>query len=240
MMRLSLAQFGATADKAQNLDIIQKFSESAAQAGASMLLLPEYSMFYTVSDKPAAFSTAAESLDGSFCTALSAIARAHGLWICAGMFERSSDARPFNTVVVLNDEGELAGFHRKVKLFDAFGCRESAECRPGNRPFQPIDTPAGRLGLITCFELRFPALAAEQRALGAETLFVPAGWMCGANKVLHWRTLLAARAIENQMTVLGVSQSAEGVFIGHSAAFAPDGTTLGALETQTELLTITL
>lgn len=67
----------------------------------------------------------------------------------------------------------------------------------------PIETPVGKLGIITCFELRFPALAAEQKARGAETLFVPAGWVQGENKLLHWRTLLCARAIENGLTVLG-------------------------------------
>ena len=84
------------------------------------------------------------------------------------------------------------------------------------------------------------ALAAEQKAAGADILYVPAGWAAGPNKLLHWRTLLCARAIENHMTVLGVDQSAPGCFIGHSAVFAPDGTTRGALGEGDGLLTITI
>lgn len=64
--------------------------------------------------------------------------------------------------------------------------------------------------------------------------------MQGENKLLHWRTLLCARAIENRMTVLGVDQYAPGCFVGHSAAFAPDGTVRGALDEGCGLITITI
>ncbi len=108
----------------------------------------------------------------------------------------------------------------------------------GTSRFSPIETPVGKLGIITCFELRFPALAAEQKARGAETLFVPAGWVQGENKLLHWRTLLCARAIENGLTVLGADQYAPGKFVGHSMAFQPDGTALGELGEEQDLLIV--
>ena len=81
-------------------------------------------------------------------------------------------------------------------------------------------------------------LAAEQKARGAETLFVPAGWVQGENKLLHWRTLLCARAIENGLTVLGADQYAPGKFVGHSMAFQPDGTALGELGGEQDLLIV--
>lgn len=140
-----------------------------------------------------------------------------------------TDGLPYNTVVVIDDEGRLRGTHRKNRLYDAFGYRESEECRAGEQPFEPVETPAGRLGIITCYELRFPELAAEQKKRGAEVLFVPAGWVCGENKPLHWNTLLCARAIENGVTVIGADQYRADHFIGHSAVFAPDGTTLASL-----------
>ncbi|MFR2288615.1 MAG: nitrilase-related carbon-nitrogen hydrolase [Butyricicoccus sp.] len=157
--------------------------------------------------------------------------------IAAGMYERT-DGLPYNTIAVLDDRGRLRGTHRKRRLYDAFGYRESDECRAGKEPFSPIDTPAGKLGIITCFELRFPALAAEQKARGAETLFVPAGWVQGENKLLHWRTLLCARAIENGLTVLGADQYAPGKFVGHSMAFQPDGIALGELGEEQDLLIV--
>ena len=238
-VKLALAQFGAGADKAENLAAIAGFARQAAAAGVAMLLLPEYSMFYARRDRPARNPQAAEPLDGPFVTALGELARQHGLWIAAGLYEQT-DGLPYNTAVILDGGGALRGFHRKQKLYDAFGSRESDECRAGGAPFSPIATPAGRLGVITCYELRFPALAAAQRDAGADILYVPAGWVQGENKLLHWRTLLCARAIENRMTVLGVDQYAPGCFVGHSAAFAPDGTVRGALDAGCGLITITI
>lgn len=238
-MTAALAQFGACADKSANLAAIGRFAQQAAENGASMLFLPEYSMFYAKMNRRSLNIQAAEPLDGPFVAALGGIARQYGLWLAAGMYERT-DGLPCNTIAVLDSSGALRGFHRKRKLYDAFGYLESDECRAGSQPFCPVDTPLGRLGIITCFELRFPALAAEQKAAGAELLFVPAGWAAGPNKLLHWRTLLCARAIENSMAVLGVDQYAPGCFIGHSAAFAPDGTARGALGEGDGLLTITI
>ena len=238
-MTLALAQFGSGTDKGKNLDAIRSFAQKSAKSGVSMLFLPEYSMYYAKTNRRSLNMQAAEPLDGTFVSALGRIARRYGLWLAAGMYEQT-DGLPYNTVVVLDDTGMLRGCHRKNKLYDAFGYRESDECRAGSTPFSPIPTPAGILGLITCFELRFPALAAAQRAAGAELLYVPAGWAAGPNKILHWRTLLCARAIENSMTVLGADQYAPGCFIGQSAAFAPDGTLLGALGGDDALLTITI
>ncbi len=236
---VSLAQFGACEDKQNNLRRIQDFVQKAKEFGASMLFLPEYSMFYAKMNRRSLNIRAAESLDGPFVSALSQMARQYGLWITAGMYERS-DGLPYNAVVVMDKDGTLRGVHRKQRLYDAFGYRESDECRAGESPFCLVDTPVGRLGLITCYELRFPALAAAQKQGGAEVLLVPAGWAAGANKVLHWRTLLCARAIENSMAVFGVDQYAPDCFIGYSAAFASDGSTLGALEDGDGLLTITI
>ena len=236
---LAVAQFGSGTDKGKNFDAIRSFAQQAAKSGASMLFLPEYSMYYAKTNRRSLNMQAAEPLDGTFVSALGRMARRYGLWLAAGMYEQT-DGLPYNTVVVLDDTGMLRGCHRKNKLYDAFGYRESDECRAGSTPFSPIPTPAGMLGLITCFELRFPALAAAQRAAGAELLYVPAGWAAGPNKTLHWRTLLCARAIENSMTVLGADQYAPGCFIGQSAAFAPDGTLLGALSGDDALLTITI
>lgn len=227
-MRIAVAQIGSGENKEMNRYMIERLAWSASEAGADMLFLPEYAMFCAGSDRAARNMEAAEPLDGPFVTALSELAAGQGLWICAGMYEQT-DGLPYNTIVVIDDEGRLRGTHRKNRLYDAFGYRESEECRAGEQPFEPVETPAGRLGIITCYELRFPELAAEQKKRGAEVLFVPAGWVCGENKPLHWNTLLCARAIENGVTVIGADQYRADHFIGHSAVFAPDGTTLASL-----------
>ena len=237
MSTLAIAQFSAGEDKTANLRCIEQFAQTAAERRAKMLFLPEYSMFYAKVNARSKNIEAAEPCDGAFVIALGEICRQCGLWIAAGMYERS-DGLPYNTIAVLDDCGNLRGTHRKTRLYDAFGYRESDECRAGDEPFSPIDTPAGKLGIITCFELRFPALAAAQKARGAETLFVPAGWVQGENKLLHWRTLLCARAIENGMTVLGADQYEPGKFVGHSVVFQSDGTALGELGEEQGLLIV--
>ena len=171
---VAIGQFGAGENKTANLREIERLAQTAAENGAEMLFLPEYSMYYAKVNARSKNIEAAEPCDGAFIIALGELCRRYGLWIAAGMYERT-DGLPYNTIAVLDDRGSLRGTHRKNRLYDAFGYRESDECRAGDKPFSPIETPAGKLGIITCFELRFPALAAEQKARGAETLFVPAG-----------------------------------------------------------------
>ena len=163
MSTVAIGQFSAGEDKTANLREIERLAQTAAENRAKMLFLPEYSMYYAKVNARSKNIEAAEPCDGAFIIALGEFCRRYGLWIAAGMYERT-DGLPYNTIAVLDDRGSLRGTHRKNRLYDAFGYRESDECRAGDKPFSPIETPAGKLGIITCFELRFPALAAEQKA----------------------------------------------------------------------------
>lgn len=162
MSTVAIGQFGAGEDKTANLREIEYLAQTAAENGAKMLFLSEYSMYYAKVNARSKNIEAAEPCDGPFIIALGELCRRYGLWIAAGMYERT-DGLPYNTIAVLDDRGRLRGTHRKNRLYDAFGYRESDECRAGDKPFSPIETPVGKLGIITCFELRFPALAAEQK-----------------------------------------------------------------------------
>lgn len=238
-VNVSLVQFSAVHDKQENLRQINATVAACAAAGSEMVFFPEYSMGYKHHRNAQYFSSIAEPLNGTFVTALQAMAISYHVWISCGIFEQTN-ALPYNTIVVINAQGALVDFHRKNKLYDAFGARESAECMAGDAPFPPIRTPLGMLGIITCYELRFPLLAAQAKEQGAEVLLVPAGWMAGQNKVLHWETLLRARAIENQLTVIGVNQAAPGIFVGHTAAYQPNGTCLSALGDTPDVLSLSL
>ena len=165
---VAIGQFGAGEDKTSNLREIDHLTQTAAENGAKMLFLPEYSMYYAKVNARSKNIEAAEPCDGPFIIALGELCRRYGLWIAAGMYERT-DGLPYNTIAVLDDRGRLRGTHRKRRLYDAFGYRESDECRAGDKPFSPIETPVGKLGIITCFELRFPALAAEQKTRGPDS-----------------------------------------------------------------------
>lgn len=170
----------------------------------------------------------AEPTDGPFATELAAVAAARGTTAVAGTFEPSEDpGRPYNTLVV---RGGVAAEYRKVHLYDSFGYRESDRLRAG--PVAPVvievPTASGatwRVGLMTCYDLRFPEFARLLVDAGAEVLLVPSAWLPGERKVDHWRTLLRARAIENTVFVVAAGQAAPR-YVGHSMVLDPWGDVL--------------
>ncbi len=139
------------------------------------------------------------------------------------MFESGDDpARPFNTLVV---RGGAEASYRKIHLYDSFGYRESDRLTAG--PLDPVvvDVAGLRLGLMTCYDLRFPELARLLVDAGADALVVPAAWVAGPRKVEHWRTLLRARAIENTVYVVAAAQPGPR-YSGHSMVVDPLGDVL--------------
>jgi predicted amidohydrolase len=208
-LRVAAGQFSPTEDKNRNLSVIADFARRAAAAGARMLVLPEYSAYFEAAFT-AEFVRRSEPLTGRFVTALARLAEQHGLVIVAGMNERVEDEDRFqNTLVAVGSDGTVNGLYHKVHLYDAFGHKESDLERPGD-PAQAvvIDVDGLRVGLETCYDLRFPETTRRLVDAGAELILVPAQWVPGPFKEEHWRTLLAARAIENTAYVFGVGQTA--------------------------------
>ena len=163
----------------------------------------------------------AEDLDGPFVRALTGRAAAHGgTWI-AGMVERTADGRPFNTLVAVDASGLLASY-RKIHLYDSFGYLESDRLVAGERRPVLIDVAGLSVGLMTCYDLRFPELARELSRAGADLLVVPAAWVAGPRKVAHWRTLVTARAVENLAYVAAAGQPGPR-YSGHSLVVDPRG-----------------
>ncbi|HWS58117.1 MAG TPA: nitrilase-related carbon-nitrogen hydrolase, partial [Actinotalea sp.] len=121
-------------------------------------------------------------------------------------------AHPANVVVGVGRQG-LLGAYRKVHLYDAFGQRESDRLEPGDAGAPPlvVDVDGVRVGVMTCYDLRFPESARRLVDAGATALAVPAAWAAGQEKVKHWRVLLRARAIENTVYVLGAAMQGRGV-----------------------------
>ncbi len=143
--------------------------------------------------------------------------------VVAGMFEPSDDPdRPYNTLVVVSPSGELLAHYRKTYLYDSFGYRESDRLSAGDG--EPVVVPVGglTLGLLTCYDLRFPELGRDLVDAGADTFVVPAAWVRGPLKEDHWATLLRARAIENTSYVLGAGQCGA-QYIGASMVVDPMG-----------------
>jgi predicted amidohydrolase len=164
----------------------------------------------------------AEPLDGPFVDALRDRARRHGGTWVAGMFERGEDPdRPYNTLVAVDRDG-LRATYRKVHLYDSFGYRESDRLLAGARTPTTLRVSGTTVGLMTCYDLRFPELARELSRAGAALLVVPSAWVAGPRKLHHWRTLVTARAVENVSWVAAVGQSGPR-YTGHSLLVDPRG-----------------
>jgi predicted amidohydrolase len=219
-LRLALVQQAASLEPAENRDALGLLAKTI-EPDTGLVLLPE--AFMRDFGKPGSdIGAFAEPLDGPFVAALTTFAAELGTTVVAGMFEVGHDpARPFNTLAVVGPEGLLASY-RKIHLYDSFGYRESDRLVAG--PVEPVlvDVAGFRVGLMTCYDLRFPELARELVRRGAELLVVPSAWVAGPGKVDHWRTLAAARAIENTVYVAAVGQPGPH-YTGHSLVVGPAG-----------------
>ncbi len=191
----------------------------ASAAGVDLLVFPEDFM-----PSP----EQAEPLDGPFVRNAQEAARAHGLWMVFTTFETNpAGGPPFNTAVVVDNEGEVRGTYRKCHLYDAHGVFESDRTVAGDALCRPIKTPFCTLGIGICYDLRFPEVARRLAIAGCNVLLFPAAWHDGPRKLEHWRTLLAARAIENECFVAGVCHAGER-YVGQSFAFGPLGEELAS------------
>lgn len=199
-VRIAAAQFSATPDASENLRALDRAAERAAAAGAVLLAGPEAAMVPFGGD----LASAAEPLDGPFADGLRGIAARHGLTLVAGMFEPSGDGRVFNTLLLTGPDGEAA--YRKIHLFDAFGSRESDTVAPG----QELVTAAvagARVGLATCYDLRFADQFTALGRAGAQVVVVPASWADGPGKAEQWDLLARARAMDAQAYLLACDQA---------------------------------
>lgn len=196
-----------------------RLATAVAGAAGDLVVLPE-AFARDFGEAGSDVSPYAEGQDGPFGTELARLAEEHGRTVVAGMFETGPDAdRPFNTLLV---RGAAEASYRKIHLYDSFGYRESDRLTGGDPEPVVVEVGGFRLGLMTCYDLRFPELARRLVDAGAEVLVVPAAWLPGERKVEHWRTLLAARAIENTCFVVGAAQP-EPRYSGHSVVVGPLG-----------------
>jgi nitrilase len=197
---------------AANLEQASGLLEEAARRGAQLAALPENFPFMGLKD---ADKREIGESDGSgpIQDFLSAAARRLRMWIVGGTLplRAGADGRVAAASLVYDSDGRRVARYDKIHLFDvdipgrAESYRESAHVAPGAAP-TVVDTPAGRLGLSVCYDVRFPELFRSLSAAGAQLLTVPSAFTSPTGRA-HWETLLRARAIENLCYVIAPAQS---------------------------------
>jgi omega-amidase len=195
--RIAMAQQDTVwQDPAANLARAIGFVEAAARGGARVVVFPElFTLGFTMAPEPFA-----EAIPGPTSEALGALSRRFDLYILGSVVEAHLP-HPRNAAFVTAPDGSLVAVYRKIHPF-SYG-EENLHYTGGTEcPVFEIDgIPCG---LQICYDLRFPEPFRALAVKGAEVVFVPANWP--ARRILAWSTLLAARAIENQMAICGVNR----------------------------------
>lgn len=207
-IRVGVAQFASTSDASWNLTKIEELARSAAERGADLAAFPENANVFPELPKDSSrLLELAEPIGGSFTRSMDKLAASLSMTIVAGMLEVDPHGgRPFNTLYA-TDGGQLATY-RKTHLYDAFGFRESDFLQESDQSEPSTFLHRGiRIGLMTCYDLRFPESARELIDAGAEVIIVPTAWEPGPRKEDHWNVLVRARAIENTCFVVAPNQT---------------------------------
>ena len=232
---LGLAQTCHPAD-GDVIALVEQHMGKARAARVDLLVFPESLMSRYEAERQA-FMAEAQEVGGAFTRAVDALAAKFGLWTIYTMNEKNpSGGLPFNTALVVDDEGKRHCAYRKVHLFDSHTTSESERMSAGDALPDVIETPFCKLGVGICYDLRFPEYARALALQGCELLVYPAAWVSGEHKVRQWQGLLAGRAIENEIFVAGVSRADEG-YVGSSCVVDPQGTVLVQGGNEEELLT---
>ncbi|MGN6162355.1 MAG: carbon-nitrogen family hydrolase [Marmoricola sp.] len=200
---------------------VSRLIEAESALGATdLLVLPE--LWGVGAFNYRGFAAAAEPLEGPTLALARGWATTHGLVVHAGsIVEKAADDALFNTSLLIDRGGQLLASYRKVHLF---GAHEARELSAGDELAVPaIDGTT--MGLATCYDLRFPELFRSMVDAGATVALLASGWPDA--RVEHWRLLTAARAVEDQMYVVGcnaVGTHSGTVLAGASRVIDPWGT----------------
>ncbi|CAK7202285.1 Carbon-nitrogen hydrolase [Sporothrix eucalyptigena] len=257
----AIGQICSTASVAHNLEQCVSLVRRAAAAGAKVLFLPEASDY--IASSPEQALALAQPVDESpFVLGLQSAAAQHGVAVHVGIHvpvavtaaaagsnpvmptvrsEGSSvteaATKLLNRTIYIDTAGQIApyGNYDKLHLFDyaSAGLRESAQTQAGTALLPPYTTPVGRLGSLTCFDLRFPepaiALAHYAKPAPAQIITYPSAFTVPTGRA-HWEVLLRARAIESQCYIVAAAQvgrhNSKRVSYGRSLAVDPWGKVL--------------
>ena len=177
-----------------------------------------------------------ESVDGPTVGICRALAREYTVWVVAGSVAiRHEDGKLRNTTYLINRDGEIIGDYSKMHLYSDMD--EDAQLTHGDKK-EVYNTEWGKVGMMICYDIRFCELSRTYALKKADILVVTSNFP--NPRVNHWRTLLTARAIENQMFVVAcnrVGPSPMGTYCGHSLIIDPWGDILAEGGEEQEIVT---
>ena len=221
---IAIAQCGYPTDGDVTAQV-ERWLAVAAGAGASLVVFPE-DLMSPSRLTPSELRDLAEPLEGPFVKSIRRACRGYGVWSVVTFYECNPvGGAPYNTAVLIDASGEVRGTYRKCHLYDAHGVLESERNTPGDTLFTPVEAPFGKLGLGICYDLRFPEVVRAAAIAGCQLFVFPSAWHDGPHKVSHWETLLRARAIENELFVVGACRAGER-YTGRSLVANPLGNVL--------------
>ena len=252
-MKLGLIQQTNTADLRANIDKLKAGIRSCARQGAELVVLQELhnGLYFCQTEDPANFDLA-EPIPGPSTEAFGALAKELGIVLVLSLFERRMPGLYHNTAVVIEKDGTLAGKYRKMHIPDDPAYYEKFYFTPGDLGFTPIQTSAGKLGVLVCWDQWYPEAARLMALAGADVLIYPTaiGWESTdtaeekARQREAWVTAQRAHAITNGVHVVSVNRTGyeadpSGVtngirFWGSSFVAGPQGEFLAQASTDGE------
>ena len=243
MVKVAIVQMKSSIDKAENLTFSLEQIKKAGNEKAQIICFPEFQMaFSPTSQSSKELFSISESIEGNFVKELCKSAKENNVSVVGTIYERSSNIDSdklntslnekknvndqqycvYDTAVFINDKGSLISQYRKLHLYDALNFKESKKLLAGNKLFTPVDTSIGTIGLLVCYDLRFPELSRLLSVGGSDVLIAPSAWVQGTMKEDHWLTMCKARSLENGVYLLAPNQVGN-IYCGRSLIVDPFG-----------------
>lgn len=233
-MKVFIAQIKVSEDVRSNIEKIKYYTKEAVEKGADFIIFPEVSNTGFFPKNYGSVSVVKDEIKDilGLSDSLSKKGRSKkefGILIVMGLAEKDEEENNLFSSAVIINSGKILGMYRKTKIFPLTD--EIKYFSPGEPNIQVFNTPAGKIGLLICYEVRFPEISRELTYQGAQFLIIPAQFPY--ERISHWTALLRARAIENQIFVLGANCAG----YGSSMIIDPWGEVLAKAEVGEELIT---
>lgn len=238
-MKTACIQMKTVADNDKNIAAACRYIAEAAAEKADVVILPE---MFSCPYKASNFPVYAQEEGGKNWKSLSEAARQHHVYLVAGTMPERAGDKIYNTAYVFDRDGKQIARHRKAHLFDCnlpgvhFFESDSLSAGDAVTTFQ---TEFGTMGLMICFDIRFPLMASVMQMRGAKAIFVPAAFnmTSGPN---WWELMFRARAADNQLFMIGAApardESSSYVAYGNSIVVSPWGKVIARLDEKEAIL----